>query len=148
MNSTSITIGRDDQVSSVTIGETAPLAFLGGPCAIERSDHARMMAERIGAICDKLDIPWIYKSCYDKDCRSAPDSFHGIGLDEGSKILSSIRTEFGIPIVSDFSDVNWVKPTGEVIDLTQVSAYLCRQTTILRAAGTTGFRFISKKGNS
>jgi 2-dehydro-3-deoxyphosphooctonate aldolase (KDO 8-P synthase) len=146
MNSTSITIGRDDQVSNVTIGETSPLAFLGGPCAIETSDHARMMAERIGEICTKLNIPWIYKSCYDKDCRSAPDSFHGVGLDEGLKILSDIRSDFGIPVVCDFSDADWAKPTGEVVDLIQVPAYLCRQTTILRAAGDTGLPVHLKKG--
>ena len=146
MNSTSITIGRDDKVRSVTIGETAPLAFLGGPYAIESNDHARMMAERIGAICDKLDIPWIYKSCYDKDCRSAPDSFHGVGLDEGLKILGDIRAKFGIPIVSDFSDADWAKPTGEVVDMIQVLAYLCHQTTILHAAGTTGLPVHLKKG--
>ena len=146
MNTTSITIGRDNKVRSVTIGKTAPLVFLGGPCAIETRDHARMMAERIGVVCEKLDIPWIYKSCYDKDCRSAPDSFHGVGLDEGLKILSDIRTEFGIPTVSDFSDADWAKPTGEVVDLIQVPAYLCRQTTILRAAGDTGLPVHLKKG--
>ncbi len=106
MTTNSITIGRDDKVRSVTIGGTEPLAFLGGPCAIESMDHARMMAERIGEICQKLDIPWIYKSCYDKDCRSAPDSFHGVGLDEGLKILGDVRSEFKVPVVSDFSDMD------------------------------------------
>jgi 2-dehydro-3-deoxyphosphooctonate aldolase (KDO 8-P synthase) len=146
MNTKTITIGRDDTVRSVTIGGTGELVFLGGPCAIESSGHARMMAERIGEICEKLQIPWIYKSCYDKDCRSAPDSFHGIGLDEGLKILGDIRTEFGIPVVSDFSDADWAAPTGEVVDLIQIPAYLCRQTTMLRAAGNTGQPVHLKKG--
>ena len=77
MATKSITIGRDDTVREVTIGASAPLAFIGGPCAIESRDHTHMMAERIAEICAKLDFPWIFKACYDKDCRSSPDSFHG-----------------------------------------------------------------------
>lgn len=146
MTASTISIGRDKNVSNVTIGDKAALAFIGGPCAIESSDHARKMAEQIGEICDRLEISWIYKSCYDKDCRSAPDSFHGIGLDEGLKILGDIRVEFGIPVVCDFSDSNWAKSTGEVVDMIQVPAYLCRQTTILKAAGNTGRPVHLKKG--
>jgi 2-dehydro-3-deoxyphosphooctonate aldolase (KDO 8-P synthase) len=146
VNQLNISVGRDEKVGEVSIGSAEPLVFLGGPCAIESSDHARMMADRIGEICDKLDMPWIYKSCYDKDCRSAPDSFHGIGLDEGLKILADIRSEFGIPVVCDFSDAAWAEPTGEVVDMIQIPAYLCRQTTILRAAGNTGLPVHLKKG--
>ena len=75
-------------VKKVEIGGILPLAFVGGPCAIENRDHALFMAEAIAEICEKLDIPWIYKSCYDKDCRSSPKSFHGVGIEEGLKILS------------------------------------------------------------
>jgi len=141
-----ITVGYDNQVRHVTIGGTQPLAFLGGPCAIENRDHALMMADRIGVICDKLNIPWIYKSCFDKDCRSAPQSFHGVGLNPGLDILADVRREFGVPVVSDFSDAAWAGPTGEVCDLVQVPALLCRQTTILRAAAETGRPIHLKKG--
>ena len=133
-------------VKKVRIGGTEPLAYLGGPCAIESRDHAFMMAERIGKICEKLDIPWIYKSCYDKDCRSSPDSFHGVGLEEGLRILSDVRDEFGVPVVSDYSDPDWAAATGEVCDLLQVPAYLCRQTSILRAGAQTGRPIHVKKG--
>ena len=61
------------------------------------------MAEEIGSICKHVDIPWVYKSCYDKDCRSSNKSFRGIGLEEGLKILSEVRDTFKIPVVSDFS---------------------------------------------
>jgi 2-dehydro-3-deoxyphosphooctonate aldolase (KDO 8-P synthase) len=104
------------------------------------------MADAIGKICQKLNIPWIYKSCYDKDCRSSPDSFHGTGIEDGLEILSNVRAEFGIPVVSDFSDVAWAKATGEVCDMVQVPAYLCRQTSILRAAAQTGRPVHLKKG--
>lgn len=96
------------------------------------------MAERIGKICDELGMDWVYKSCYDEDCRSSPDSFHGCGIEEGLQILSVIRDEFGIPVTSDFSDSAWAKQTGEVCDLVQVPAYLCRQTSILKVPAATG----------
>ena len=134
------------KVNKVHIGENLPLAFLGGPCAIESRDHAFKMAELIGEICLKVGISWVYKSCYDKDCRSSPESFHGLGKDDGLTILSDIRTEFKVPVVSDFSDAAWAPATGEVCDMVQVPAYLCRQTSILRAAADTGRVIHLKKG--
>ena len=140
-----IEIGYGD-VNRVLIGEDLPLAFVGGPCAIENRDHALKMASLINEICLKLEIPFIYKSCYDKDCRSSPSSFHGVGIDEGLKILSEVRKEFSIPVVSDFSNPSWGYQTGEVCDLVQVPAYLCRQTSILRAAAETKRPILLKKG--
>ena len=133
-------------VNKVSIGGNHPLAYVGGPCAIENRDHALFMAEKISKICDKLEIPWVYKSCYDKDCRSSPNSFHGVGIDEGLKILSEVRDSFGVPVVSDFSDPSWAAATGEVCDMVQVPAYLCRQTSILRAAAETKRPILLKKG--
>ena len=140
-----ITVGTG-KAREVKIGGALPLAFLGGPCAIETRDHTMTMASQIGEICEKLDIPWIFKSCYDKDCRSSPGSFHGVGLDDGLRILEDVRHEFGLPVVADFSDPTWAKPTGEVVDLIQIPAYLCRQTSILRAAAETGKPIHLKKG--
>ena len=133
-------------VTKVKIGEQMPLAFIGGPCAIESREHAFKMAEDIAEICQRLDVPWIFKSCYDKDCRSSPDSFHGLGIDDGLRILADIRDEFGVPVVSDFSDAAWAAATGEVCDMVQIPAYLCRQTSILRAAAQTNRVVHLKKG--
>ncbi len=133
-------------VNKLKIGSNMPLAFIGGPCAIESRQHAFKMADLIGTVCNKLDIPWIYKSCYDKDCRSSPESFHGMGVDDGLRILSDIRSEFGLPVVSDFSDPSWAQATGEVCDMVQIPAYLCRQTSILRAAAETKRPIHLKKG--
>ena len=133
-------------VKKVSIGKNKPLVFIGGPCAIESRDHSFKMADEIGKICSKLKIPWIFKSCYDKDCRSAPESFHGLGLNKGLEILSSLRKEFNVPVVADFSDSQWAKITGEVCDLVQVPAYLCRQTSILKAAAETKRPIHLKKG--
>jgi 2-dehydro-3-deoxyphosphooctonate aldolase (KDO 8-P synthase) len=145
MNKKIIEVGYGS-VKKVKIGGNLPLAFIGGPCAIESRDHAFKMAELIESVCSKLEIPWVYKSCYDKDCRSSPESFHGMGINEGLRILSDIRDEFGLPVVSDFSDAAWSKETGEVCDLVQIPAYLCRQTSILRAAAETGRPIHLKKG--
>ncbi len=133
-------------VNKVQIGHRLPLVFIGGPCAIESRDHAFKMAESISKICERLNISWIYKSCYDKDCRSSPDSFHGLGMDHGLKILAEIREEFSVPVVSDFSEPSWAAATGEVCDMVQVPAYLCRQTSILRAAAETNRPIHLKKG--
>ena len=133
-------------VSKVKIGEDLPLVFIGGPCAIESREHAFKMANDIGEICRRVDIEWIYKSCYDKDCRSSPDSFHGLGAEQGLRILADVREEFGIPVVSDFSDPSWGPATGEVCDMVQVPAYLCRQTSMLRAAALTNRPIHLKKG--
>lgn len=133
-------------VETVRIGNSHPLVFIGGPCAIEGRDHALMMADRIAKVCGKLGIPWIYKSCYDKDCRSSPTSFHGLGVEGGLDVLAQVRTEFAVPVTSDFSDAAWAAATGAVCDMVQVPAYLCRQTTILRAAAETGKPVHLKKG--
>jgi len=140
-----IEIGYGD-VKRVRIGGNGKLVLIGGPCAIENRDHALMMAGRIAKICDELKVDWVYKSCFDKDCRSSPDSFHGVGIDQGLEILAEVRKEFGVPVTSDFSDPAWAQATGEVCDLVQVPAYLCRQTSILRAAAQTGRPIHLKKG--
>ena len=133
-------------VEKVRIGDKLPLVYIGVPCANENREHAFMMADEIGKICRRVGISWIYKSCFDKDCRSSPDSFHGIGMHEGLRVLSDVRNEFGVPVVSDFSDPAWGGPTGEVCDMVQVPAYLCRQTSMLRAAAQTGRPIHLKKG--
>lgn len=122
------------------------LVFIGGPCAIESLDHSLYLAKKIKKICNKLNIQYIFKACFDKDCRSSPKSFHGVGIDEGLKILSKVRDEHNIPVVSDFSDPSWAKPTAEVCDMIQIPAYLCRQTSILTAAGKTKRPILLKKG--
>ena len=145
MNKMIINVGYGD-LAKIKIGDNLPLVFIGGPCAIESREHAFRMADLIGKICSRLDIQWIFKSCYDKDCRSSPDSFHGMGIEPGLEVLSDIRNEFGIPVVSDFSEPSWASATGEVCDMVQVPAYLCRQTSILRAAALTNRPIHLKKG--
>ena len=136
----------DKNVNLCEIGDNLPLVFIGGPCAIESLNHAVDMAGRISEICNSLNISWIYKSCYDKDCRSSANSFHGVGLDEGMKILNEVRKEYKIPVVSDFSVPSEAKDIASVCDLIQIPAYLCRQTDLLVSAAKTGCVVNVKKG--
>lgn len=145
MKTTSISITSPDG-RSLKIGNNGDLVLIAGPCAIESRDHSMKMAELIGSVCKKVGVKWIFKACYDKDCRSSPSSFHGLGLNEGLKILSEVRQEYGVPVTSDFSDPSWAEATGEVCDMVQIPAYLCRQTSILRAAAKTGKPINLKKG--
>ena len=140
-----ITIKTADN-NSFKIGNNLPLVLIAGPCAIESYDHSMKMADEISIICNKLNVNWIFKACYDKDCRSSPDSFHGLGIEEGLKVLEKVKLNFGVPVTSDFSDPAWGEATGEVCDIIQVPAYLCRQTSILRAAAKTNKPVHLKKG--
>lgn len=130
----------------IEIGGNRELVLIAGPCAIESYDHCMKMADLIGTICKQYKLKWIFKACYDKDCRSSPNSFHGVGLEEGLGILERVRNETGLSVTSDFSDPSWGASTGEVCDLVQVPAYLCRQTSILNSAAKTGKPVHLKKG--
>lgn len=140
-----ISIGYGN-IKKIKIGGTNPLVFIGGPCAIENKKHTFKMAKSIKRICDDLNIRWIFKACYDKDCRSSSNSFHGVGIEEGLEILNDVRREFNIPVISDFSDPTWAMQTAQVCDMIQIPAYLCRQTSILKAAAITKRPIHLKKG--
>ena len=133
-------------VKPVAIGGDAPLALIAGPCAIESREHSLRMAAAIRRICDEVDMPLVFKACYDKDCRSSLRSFHGVGIDAGLAILAEVRREAGVPVTCDFSVPEWAACTAEVVDLLQVPAYLCRQTSMLKAAAATGKPVHLKKG--
>jgi 2-dehydro-3-deoxyphosphooctonate aldolase (KDO 8-P synthase) len=144
-SSTKVLVGGDD-VRQVVIGDGEELVIMAGPCAIETESHAMFMAEKILEITERVGVGLIYKSCYDKDCRSSPDSYHGCGIDSGLKILSRIRERFGIPVVTDVSNAAWAEQTAEVVDILQIPAYLCRQTHLLRSCARTGKPLHVKKG--
>lgn len=138
-------IGRE-RVEKVIVGENEPLTLIAGPCAIESEEHSLMMAEAILEITKKLNLQFVFKSCYNKDCRSSIKSFHGIGLDKGLKILDKVRNTYKIPVTSDVSNAAWMDEVANVVDLIQVPAYLSRQTHLLVSAGKTGLPIHIKKG--
>lgn len=133
-------------VGSVTLGNTQPLAFLLGPCAIESRDVVLRCAEHIAALRDKYALPVIFKSSYDKANRSSSTSFRGIGMEAGLRVLEEVKQAFGFPIVTDIHESDQAAPVAEVVDLLQIPAFLCRQTDLLVAAGQTGKPINIKKG--
>jgi 2-dehydro-3-deoxyphosphooctonate aldolase (KDO 8-P synthase) len=137
---------RPVAVGFVTIGGGAPLALIGGPCAIENERHALMTAERLAAIAADCRVPFIYKSSYDKANRSSVNSYRGPGLVEGLRILRKVRDTLRVPVLSDVHQVSEVDPAAEVLDVIQIPAFLCRQTDLLLAAAATGKPVNVKKG--
>jgi len=133
-------------VGPITIGAGAPLALIGGPCAIENERHALMTAERLARITADRRVPFIYKSSYDKANRSSVNGYRGPGLIDGLRILKKVRETLKLPVLSDVHQVSEVDPAAEVLDVIQIPAFLCRQTDLILAAAATGKPVNVKKG--
>jgi 2-dehydro-3-deoxyphosphooctonate aldolase (KDO 8-P synthase) len=130
----------------VLIGGGAPVALLGGPCAIESEAFTVKMAHGIKEVCARLGLPYVFKASYDKANRSSVDSYRGPGMEEGLRILARVREEVGVPVVTDVHEPAHCAPVAEVVDLLQIPAFLCRQTDLLVAAAATGKPVNVKKG--
>jgi len=132
-------------VGKVTYGD-GQLPLIGGPCVIESRDHSLKMAESILAITESLNIPFIFKSSFDKANRSASGSFRGPAFEDGLEILSDVKKELGVPVLTDVHLPDQCLAVSEVVDVLQIPAFLCRQTDLLHAAGNTGKVVNIKKG--
>jgi 2-dehydro-3-deoxyphosphooctonate aldolase (KDO 8-P synthase) len=137
---------RAVRIGSVTIGGGAPLAVIGGPCAIENEKHALMVAERLQRITADAGVPFIYKSSYDKANRFSIHAYRGPGLTEGLRILKKVKEETGLAVLSDVHAVSEVEPAAQVLDVLQVPAFLCRQTDLIVACARSGRPVNIKKG--
>lgn len=133
-------------IRDLEIGPGRPLALIAGPCVIESHDHTLRLAEQIAAICRRLNMPLVFKASFDKANRTSVDSFRGPGIESGLKTLAAARTLTGRPVLSDIHDVSQAAPAGEVLDVLQIPAFLCRQTDLLVAAANTGKAVNVKKG--
>ncbi|MCC8112572.1 MAG: 3-deoxy-8-phosphooctulonate synthase [Bacteroidales bacterium] len=120
--------------------------LLAGPCVIEGEEMALDIASRIVPICERLQIPYVFKGSYRKANRSRIDSFTGIGDEKALKILAKVRAEFGIPVVTDIHESHEAEIAAEYVDILQIPAFLCRQTQLLEAAARTGKMVNIKKG--
>jgi 2-dehydro-3-deoxyphosphooctonate aldolase (KDO 8-P synthase) len=112
--------------------------LIAGPCVIESESHARMTAEQIATIASDAGVPYVFKASYDKANRSSVNSFRGPGLKEGLRILSRIKADLRLPILTDIHEAAHAAPAAEVVDILQIPAFLARQTDLLVAAGKTG----------
>jgi 2-dehydro-3-deoxyphosphooctonate aldolase (KDO 8-P synthase) len=122
------------------------LAVIAGPCVLESGDVARRVAEELRKTCERLNVPYVFKASYAKANRSAVESYRGPGLDEGLGLLAKIRTEFGVPVLTDVHEASEAAAAGAVVDIVQIPAFLSRQTALLEAAGATGKVVNVKKG--
>ncbi len=114
------------------------LFLISGPCVIENNDMVMKLAEKIGNLCQALDITYIFKASFDKANRTSKDSYRGPGLEEGLNILEKVKKEFNLPVLTDIHECWQIKPAAEVCDIIQVPAFLCRQTDLLVESGKTG----------
>lgn len=128
------------------IGGGNPLALIAGPCVIESEKGAMGIAEKLKRITEELNVPFIFKASYDKANRSSIKSFRGPGLIEGLKIFKKIKSDLGIPVLSDVHKEEEVEPAAEVLDVLQIPAFLCRQTDLLVKASESGKPVNVKKG--
>ena len=129
-----------------SIGDGQPLALLAGPCVIESEDFTLKMAEAIKEVCDRLGVNLIFKSSFDKANRTSIKSFRGQSLEKGLAIFERVKREVGVPVVTDIHESYQAAPVGEVVDVLQIPAFLCRQTDLLLAAAATGKTINVKKG--
>lgn len=120
--------------------------IMAGPCAIEGEEIAMQIAEKITGICNRLNIPLIFKGSYRKANRTRLDSFTGIGDEKALQILQKVSSSFGVPVVTDIHAANEAAMAAEYVDVLQIPAFLCRQTDILVAAAQTGKVVNVKKG--
>jgi len=137
---------REISAGNIKIGSNNPLAFIAGPCVIESEESTLKAAYQIKEISDSQQIPVIFKSSYDKANRSSVNSFRGPGIKEGLKILSRVRAETGLAILSDVHSIEEISPASEVLDIIQIPAFLSRQTDLIVAAAGTGKPVNIKKG--
>jgi 2-dehydro-3-deoxyphosphooctonate aldolase (KDO 8-P synthase) len=133
------------QVGNTTFGD-GRLTIIAGPCVIESRDHALMMARECSLRARETGLDFVYKSSFDKANRSSVKSFRGLGMEAGLDVLREVKSEFGVPVLTDVHDVGQVGPVAEVADILQIPAFLSRQTDLVLAAAKSGRAVNIKKG--
>jgi len=133
-------------IDKISVGGDNGIAVIAGPCVIESETSALRHAELLKKITAECKINFIYKSSFDKANRSSIDSYRGPGIGKGLKILARIKKELRVPVLSDIHSADQAERAGEVLDVIQIPAFLCRQTDILVAAAKTGRCVNVKKG--
>lgn len=134
------------RVNGISIGEENPLVLFAGPCVVENREMVLRTAEQVLKTSRKHNVPVIFKSSYKKANRTSGTSFSGIGMDEALKILGEVKSQLGLPILTDIHTVEETTIVAEVADVLQIPAFLCRQTELLYAAGRSGKTVNIKKG--
>lgn len=141
-----MTIRVIEVAPGIRFGGDEPTLFIAGPCVIESREHTLRMADEMVKLRDELGINLVFKSSFDKANRTSISSFRGPGIDKGLEILSEVKRATGLPVLSDIHDVSQAEAAGQVLDIIQIPAFLCRQTDLIAAAARTGKAVGVKKG--
>lgn len=128
------------------VGLEQPLFLIAGPCVIESKEFAIETAGQLKEIADSIGVPFIYKSSYDKANRSSTKTFRGFGMEEGLKILDEVKSQIGVPVLTDVHTAEQVPHVAAVVDVLQTPAFLCRQTDFIVACAQSGKPVNIKKG--
>ena len=136
----------DVQIGSLTVGNDRPLTLIAGPCQLESSDHAQMIAGRMAEACAAHGAQFVFKGSYDKANRTSLSGKRGLGMEAGLRVLEDVKRAIGCPVLTDIHGADHCAPVAEVADILQIPAFLCRQTDLLLAAGETGAVINVKKG--
>jgi len=134
------------RVGEIRIGKGNPLVLIAGPCVLEGEAITLEIAKQLKELCGALKIPFIFKASFEKDNRGSEKSYMGPGLEEGLKILSKVKEKLGVPVLSDVHRMEDVDRAKEVLDIIQVPAFLCQQTSLLLKVGEAGRVVNIKKG--
>ena len=137
---------REVSVGPLRLGGRRPCVFIGGPCVIESREHALRHATRLRAITDRVGVPFIFKSSFDKANRTSLSSYRGPGLERGLEILAEVKREVGVPVLTDVHERDQAACVAEVVDVLQTPAFLCRQTDFLLEVARPGKPVNVKKG--
>ena len=128
------------------VGPDKPLFLIAGPCVIESEQLAIDTAGELKAVCQDLGVPFIFKSSFDKANRSSAQSFRGLGMDEGLCILSEVKRQLGVPVITDVHEDTPLAEVAAVVDVLQTPAFLCRQTNFIQNVARMGLPVNIKKG--
>jgi len=134
------------KLDNISIGSGCPLLLIAGPCVIEDYSTTYDIASYLKKLTDRLSLQFVFKASYDKANRTSVDSFRGPGLTKGLEILSQIKKELDIKILSDIHQIDQIEPAADVLDILQIPAFLCRQTDLIMAAAKTQKPINIKKG--
>ena len=128
------------------VGLQQPFFLIAGPCVVESIELARDTAGQLQEITQQLKIPFIYKSSFDKANRSSANSFRGLGIEKGLQILSQVKKEFGLPVLTDVHEDTPMQEVADVVDVFQTPAFLCRQTNFIQRVASCNIPVNIKKG--
>jgi 2-dehydro-3-deoxyphosphooctonate aldolase (KDO 8-P synthase) len=134
------------RIGEIRIGKGNPLVLIAGPCVLEGEAIALEIAKQLKELCASLKIPFIFKASYEKDNRGSEKSYSGPGLEEGLRILAKVKAKVDVPVLSDVHRMDDVDRVKEVLDIIQVPAFLCQQTSLLLKVGAAGKPVNIKKG--